>query len=112
MSQSIESPKMQIARIRSNLKSKTDIIKNSNTNFQYINEFFHSQVGRYVQIDCFVGSDEILSKYGYLVGVGSDYILLQDIEFNQIISIDLWSIKFMYVYYDVEKLDQSMFLLK
>lgn len=124
MSQCFNNPKIRISEIRANLKSeRAGILKNipqppflTNENeellnyndLQNVNEFFRTQLGHYVQVDCFIGAGEIISKYGYLIKVGLDYIILQDKDGKYITSIDFWSIKFMYVYYDVETLETFM----
>lgn len=71
---------------------------------QYVNGFFRTQIGRYVKVDCLVGSNQIVVKYGYLIAVGINYILLQEAGTGNILSVDFWSIKFMYIYYDEEEL--------
>ncbi|WP_312354632.1 hypothetical protein [Aminipila sp.] len=127
MSQCLE-PKMRIAKIRSNLEGKKNNIPKAQpviplssmdkreilnygeipdemqNDLQYVNEFFSTQIGNYVQVDCYVGLDEMISKCGYLVRVGIDYIVLQDATTKNITSVDFWSIKFMQVYYDAEEL--------
>ena len=109
MSQYFNSPKVRISEIRANLKSeRAGIPPNNYNDLQNVNEFFRTQIGHYVQVDCFIGAGEIISKYGYLIKVGLDYIILQDTDGKYITSIDFWSIKFMYVYYDVETLETFM----
>ncbi len=78
-------------------------------NVQYVNGFFRTQIGRYVKVECLVGSDQIMVKHGYLIGVGLDYILLQEPSVRgNILSIDFWSVKFMYIYYNKEDLMKAM----
>lgn len=75
---------------------------------QYANGFFRTQIGRYVKVECLVGSNEIVVKYGYLIGVGLNYILLQEAVTGNVLSVDFWSIKFMYIYYNKQDLKRVM----
>lgn len=68
-------------------------------NLQYLNGFLRTQIGKYIRVEQLVGSSVIEDRYGYLVGVGINYILLQEIGTGNIISIDYYSIKYVYIYY-------------
>ena len=66
---------------------------------QYQNGFFRTQIGRYVKVEQLVGSDIIEEYYGFLIGVGINYIVLQDYDSDNIRVLDIYGIKNMYVYY-------------
>ncbi len=74
------------------------------TSIQYLNGFYRTQIGRYVKVDYQTTSNNIEHISGYLVGVGINYILLQDSITSNIIAIDSYSIKMFYVYYHYEGL--------
>lgn len=68
-------------------------------NLQYLNGFLRTQIGKYIRVQQLIGSSVIEDRYGYLVGVGINYILLQEIGTGNIIALDYYSIKYVYIYY-------------
>lgn len=71
-------------------------------NLQYMNGFLRTQIGKYLRVEQLVTSTQIEDRFGYLVGVGLNYILLQQPGTGNITAIDYYSIKFIYVYYQQE----------
>lgn len=70
---------------------------------QYLNGIFRTQIGRYVRVRQLIGSDIIEDYDGFLIGVGINYIILQEYSNPDIRILDIYGIKSMYVYYaDVE----------
>lgn len=67
-------------------------------NLQYLNGFLRTQIGKYMRVEQLVGSGSLVDRYGYLVGVGINYILLQEIGTGNIMAIDYYGIKSVYVY--------------
>ena len=68
-------------------------------NLQYMNGFLRTQIGKYIRVEQIVGSTVIEDRYGYLVGVGLNYILLQEINTQNIMAVDFYNIKYVYIYY-------------
>ncbi len=66
---------------------------------QYLNGFIRTQIGRRVTIDFLVGSNNIVEKSGYLLGVAANYILLNELDTNDITTCDFYNIKFIRFYY-------------
>lgn len=66
---------------------------------QYLNGFIRTQIGRRVTIDFLVGSDNLVSKSGYLLGVAQNYILINELDTNDITTCDFYNIKFIRFYY-------------
>lgn len=66
---------------------------------QYLNGFFRTQIGRYVRVQQLVGSNMIEDYDGFLIGVGINYIILQEYSNPNIRILDIYGIKNMYVYY-------------
>lgn len=66
---------------------------------QYLNGFFRTQIGRYVRVEQLVGSNIVEEYDGFLIGVGINYIILQDYANPNIRVLDIYGIKNMYVYY-------------
>ena len=66
---------------------------------QYLNGFLRTQIGRRVSIDFLVGSNSIVTKSGFLLGVASNYILINDLDTNDLTTCDFYNIKFIRFYY-------------
>lgn len=73
-------------------------------NLQYMNGFLRTQIGKYLHVEQLISTNQIEDRYGYLVGVGLNYILLQQAGTGNISAIDYYSIKYVYVYYQQEGL--------
>ena len=67
---------------------------------QYLNGIFRTQIGRYVKVSQLVGSNTLEEFEGYLIGVGINYIIIQDYITGNIRILDIYGIKNMYVYYE------------
>lgn len=66
---------------------------------QYLNGFLRTQIGRRVSIDFLVGSNTIITKSGFLLGVASNYILINELDTNDLTTCDFYNIKFIRFYY-------------
>ena len=64
----------------------------------YIN-FLRTQIGRYMRVEQLMGSSQVESRYGFLVGIGTNYIILQEITTGNIMVVDLFTIRLTYIYY-------------
>ncbi len=67
---------------------------------QYVNGFYRTQIGRYVRVEQLMGSNTLESQEGFLIGVGINYIILQEAPTGNILVVDIYGIKNMYVYYN------------
>lgn len=67
---------------------------------QYLNGFIRTQIGRRVTIDFLIGSNTLVSKSGYLLGAAADYILINELDTNDLTTCDFYNIKFIRFYYD------------
>lgn len=65
---------------------------------QYMTGFLRTQIGKYVKMEQLIGSDTIETRYGYLVGVGINYVLLKELSTGNIMMLDFYNIKYVYVY--------------
>ncbi len=61
---------------------------------QYLNGFIRTQIGRRAQIQFLMGNSELIEKDGFLLGVGANYILINEIGTNDITACDFYNIKF------------------
>lgn len=69
------------------------------TSLQYLNGLYRTQIGKFVRVQQLIGSDQQQDFEGFLIGVGINYIILQDYTSGNIRILDIYSIKSMYVYY-------------
>lgn len=67
---------------------------------QYVNGFYRTQIGRYVRVEQLMGSNTLDTQEGFLIGVGINYILLQEAPTGNVQVIDIYGIKTMYIYYN------------
>ena len=51
---------------------------------RYHNGFMRTQIGRRITVDFLMGANTIVQKTGYLLGVAQDYILINEIDTNDI----------------------------
>ena len=68
-------------------------------NLQYLNGFLRTQIGKYMRVEQLVGSNMLEDRYGYLIGVGINYILLQEQGTGNVSALDYYNIKYVYIYY-------------
>lgn len=61
---------------------------------QYLNGFIRTQVGRRAQIQFLIGNAELIEKDGFILGVGANYILINEIGTDDITACDFYNIKF------------------
>lgn len=69
---------------------------------QYMNGIFRTQIGRYVKVQQLIGSTITQDYEGFLIGVGINYIILQEHSSKDIRILDIYGIKQMFVYYTAE----------
>lgn len=63
-------------------------------NLPYLNSFLSSQVGKEVNVGYIFGTGQATERRGKLVGVGYNYIVLQEEFSGQLLACDFYSIKF------------------
>lgn len=66
---------------------------------QYLNGFIRTQIGRRITVTFLIGSSLIEEKTGYLLGVGANYILINELDTNDLTACDFYNIKFIRFYY-------------
>ncbi len=71
----------------------------SSDSLQYMNGFIRTQIGRTVKVDFLIGTNTLVDKTGTLLGVGANYILINETETDDITVCDFYNIKFMKFYY-------------
>ncbi len=66
---------------------------------QYLNGFIRTQIGRRITVTFLVGSNLLEEKSGFLLGVGANYILINELDTNDLTACDFYNIKFIRFYY-------------
>ena len=66
---------------------------------QYMNGFMRTQIGRKVSVEFLIGTNTLTDKTGTLLAVGANYILINEVESDDILLCDFYSIKFMKFFY-------------
>lgn len=66
---------------------------------QYLNGFLRTQIGRRITVTFLVGSNLLEDKSGFLLGVGANYILINELDTNDLTACDFYNIKFIRFYY-------------
>ncbi|NLP28845.1 MAG: hypothetical protein GX370_08830 [Clostridia bacterium] len=66
---------------------------------EYIQGYLRTFVGRYVKIDFLVGTNSLVDREGVLLEVGISYVVLREAQTDDNIMCDIFSIKFVRVYY-------------
>ncbi|MDR3551951.1 MAG: hypothetical protein P4L75_02395 [Clostridia bacterium] len=66
---------------------------------QYFNGYLRTQIGRKVTVNFLIGTNTFIDKTGTLLGVGANYILLREIETDDVTMCDYYSIKFVRIYH-------------
>lgn len=65
----------------------------------YIQGYLTTIIGRYVKVEFILGTNMLIDREGTLVSVGIDHIVLREPETDDLVVADLYSIKFVKVYY-------------
>lgn len=65
---------------------------------QYLNGALRTQIGRKVTIDFLIGTNTLVDKTGTLLAVGANYLIINEIETDDITFCDFFTIKFVRVY--------------
>lgn len=92
-------PEEKYKEMNSGINNYSEAFPVTSESIQFLNGFIRTQIGRHVQIDFLVGSNTITSKNGYLLGVGANYILINELDTNDITACDFYNIKFIRIFY-------------
>lgn len=66
---------------------------------EYIQGYLRTFVGRYVKVEFLVGTNSLVDREGVLLEVGVSYIVLREAQTDDNLMCDIFSIKFVRVYY-------------
>ena len=66
---------------------------------QYLNGFLRTQIGRRVRVEFLLGTNTMTDRSGTLLGVGANYILINESDTDDLLACDFYNIKFIRFYY-------------
>lgn len=66
---------------------------------QYLNGFLRTQIGRRVRVEFLLGTNTMTDRSGTLLGVGANYILINESDSDDLLACDFYNIKFIRFYY-------------
>ena len=68
-------------------------------NILYLNAFLRTMIGRRVTVDFLIGTNTLTDRTGTLLAVGANYIVINEVETDDLLVCDFYSIKFVKIYY-------------
>lgn len=81
------------------IPSEAEVPVQTLTGTQFLPGFLRTQIGRRVRVDFLIGTNTLTDRSGTLLAVGASYILLREQETDDLLVCDLYSIKFVTIYY-------------
>lgn len=67
-------------------------------NDEYLNAILQKFVGHKVQVEFLIGTNTLLDRSGYLLEVGANYLILNELETDDLLICDFYAVKFVRVY--------------
>lgn len=61
---------------------------------EYMNGFLRTQIGKIVRVEFLIGTGTLIDRTGTLLSVGANYITIRQVQTDDIILCDFFSIKF------------------
>ncbi len=68
-------------------------------NIQYLNSFMRTQIGRMIEVNFLLGSTNMMNLEGRLLGVGANFILMNEHGTNNATAVDFYNIKYIRFFY-------------
>lgn len=65
---------------------------------QYLNGFLRTQIGKIAEVEFLIGSNNMVTHTGRLIAVGVNFLILQELNSNSILTCDYYTIKFVRFY--------------
>lgn len=66
---------------------------------QYTQGYLKSQIGARIKVEFLIGTNMLVDREGTLVDVGISYIIIREVETDDLLLCDIYSIKFVRFYY-------------
>ncbi|EPR09272.1 hypothetical protein [Ruminiclostridium papyrosolvens] len=65
---------------------------------EFMNGFLRTQIGKTVRVEFLIGTGTLVDKFGRLLAVGANYLVLRQAETDDIVVCDFFTIKFVTFY--------------
>jgi len=65
----------------------------------YTQGYLKSQIGQRIKVEFLIGTNMLIDREGTLVDVGISYIIIREVETDDLLLCDIYSIKFVRFYY-------------
>ncbi|MCX7749115.1 MAG: hypothetical protein N2645_19820 [Clostridia bacterium] len=66
---------------------------------QYTQGYLKSKIGSRVKVEFLIGTNMLVDREGTLVEVGTSYIVIREVDTDDLLLCDMYSIKFVRFYY-------------
>lgn len=66
---------------------------------EYTQGWLRTQIGKRVKIEFLIGTNMLVDREGTLVDVGISYVIINEVETDDLLLCDIYSIKFVRIYY-------------
>lgn len=94
MPQASQSNSMMMQPIQPSNQPQSEMLYND----EYLNAILQKFVGQKVLIEFLIGTNTLLDRSGYLLEVGANYLILNELETDDLLVCDFYSVKFVRVY--------------
>lgn len=65
----------------------------------YVPGYLKTQIGKKVKVEFLIGTNMLVDREGTLVAVGASFIIINEVETDDLLLCDLYSIKFVRFYF-------------
>ncbi|HDK7138227.1 TPA: alginate lyase [Clostridium botulinum] len=76
----------------------TQFVPSVQDDILYNQGYLKTQIGKRVKIEFLIGTNMLIDREGTLVGVGISYVLINEVDTNDLIMADMYSIKFVRIF--------------
>jgi hypothetical protein len=66
---------------------------------EYLNGYLRTQIGRMVRIEFLIGTGTLVDRTGTLLSVGANFLTIRQVQTDDIVACDFFSIKFITFFY-------------
>ncbi len=71
----------------------------TSADIRYLNNFMRTQIGRLIEVNFVIGGETMMRVAGYLMGVGDDFVLINEYGTNNVTACDYYNIKYVRIFY-------------
>ena len=64
------------------------------TSTEYLNGYLRTQIGKMVRVEFLIGTGTLIDRTGTLLSVGANYLTLRQVQTDDIVVCDFYTIKF------------------